>query len=46
MYGSADDTAEAERSDNKLKLPFGLRLTPVQFKVCLGERCRVEAGAL
>ena len=42
MYGSADDMAEAEGLDNKLRLPFGLGLV-VQFEVCLGERCRVEA---
>ena len=42
MYGSAGDMAEAERLDNKLRLPFGLGLV-VQFEVCLGECCRVEA---
>lgn len=38
----ADDMSEVEGLDNKLRLPFGSGLV-VQFEVCLGERCRVEA---
>ncbi len=40
--GSAGDMAEAGRLDDKLGLPFGLGLV-VQFEVCPGEHCRVEA---
>jgi hypothetical protein len=39
---AAPTTWPGQKLDNKLRLPFGLELV-VQFEVCLGERCRVEA---